>query len=107
MGILKDKGICNNTKSKSVQVFESLFPNFLEVDADTPRDYVQKYWDAFQQNGPYDNSLNGKIFELVIMTLLYREGVVPYYKLNINGVEYILSSCDQVDNKLVEVYNEI
>lgn len=79
MGILKDKGICNNTKSKSVQVFESLFPNFLEVDADTPRDYVQKYWNAFQKNGTYDNSLNGKIFELVIMTLLYREGVVPYY----------------------------
>lgn len=79
MGILKDRGICSNTKSKSVTVFESLFPDFMTVPAATPRDYVQTYWNAFQNNGTYDNSLNGKIFELVIMTLLYREGIVPYY----------------------------
>ena len=39
----------------------------------------------------------------VVYGHLHGKGVVPYYKLNINGVEYILSSCDQVDNKLVEV----
>ena len=27
-----------------------------------------------------------------------------YYRINKNGIEYILASCDLVDNKLVEVY---
>ena len=53
-------------------------------------------------------SLFTKLFEengvdKVVYGHLHGKGVVPYYRLNINGVEYILSSCDMVDNQLVEV----
>lgn len=55
-----------------------------------------------------ERSLFTELFERnkvdkVVYGHLHGKGVVPYYKLNINGVEYILSSCDMVDNKLVEV----
>ena len=42
--------------------------------------------------------------DAVVYGHLHGKGVVPYRNLSINGVEYILSSCDLVDNKLVEVF---
>ena len=55
-----------------------------------------------------ESSLFTKLFESygvdkVVYGHLHGKGVVPYRNLSINGVEYILSSCDLVDNKLVEV----
>ncbi len=53
-------------------------------------------------------SLFTKLFESfkvdkVVYGHLHGKGVVPYRNLSINGIEYILSSCDLVENKLVEV----
>ena len=78
MGILADKGIASGD-SVTAFVFEELFPSFLEVEYDTPKEYVQKYWDAYNASGKINNNLNGKLFEIIIMTLLYREGIVPFY----------------------------
>ncbi|MBR2322621.1 MAG: metallophosphoesterase [Clostridia bacterium] len=55
-----------------------------------------------------ESSLFTKLFESygvdkVVYGHLHGKGVVPYRNLSINGVEYVLSSCDLVDNKLVEV----
>lgn len=55
-----------------------------------------------------ESSLFTELFEnnkvdKVVYGHLHGKGVVPYYRININGVEYVLSSCDMVDNKLVEV----
>ena len=38
----------------------------------------------------------------VVYGHLHGKGVVPYRNLSIYGIEYILSSCDLVENKLVE-----
>ena len=65
-----------------VRVFEGLFPGntFLDIAYNTPQEYVQKYWKAFKLQYPNASvNLNGKIFELIIYTLLYREGVKPFY----------------------------
>ena len=78
MGLLADKGIASGD-SLTAFVFEELFPSFLEVEYDTPKEYVQKYWDAYNASGKINNNLNGKLFELIIMTLLFREGIVPFY----------------------------
>lgn len=79
MSILKDLGIVNSDTSKTAIIFDCIFPNFLEVEADSPKDYVEKYWTGYREGGNFDNSLNGKLFELIILTLLYREGIVPFY----------------------------
>ncbi len=55
-----------------------------------------------------ESSLFTKLFESygvdkVVYGHLHGKGVVPYRNLSINGVEYILSSCDLVENELVEV----
>ena len=40
----------------------------------------------------------------VVYGHLHGKDAKPYFRCNKNGIEYILSSCDLVDNKLVEVY---
>ena len=41
----------------------------------------------------------------VVYGHLHGKDSKTYYRLNKNGVEYILSSCDLIENKLVEVYS--
>lgn len=83
MGALKDNHIVQRNGSQMVRTFEGLFPGrtFLDIDYNTPQEYVQKYWNAFKLQNPNASvNLNGKVFELIVYTLLYREGLKPFYK---------------------------
>jgi len=81
MGLLYDKHIVLTKRTKSEKVFEDLFAplTFEQVDYSTPLDYVTKFWDRYQERTDKNNSLNGKIWEYIIITLLYREGLLPFY----------------------------
>lgn len=81
MGALKDCKIIKN-KTVTSEVFESLLEgkSFLDVVYESPSDFIKQYWNAYKKaklNG--GASLNGNIFELIIYTLLYREGIKPFY----------------------------
>lgn len=80
MGILKDKGIVKSN-TKSATVFEGLFGDetFLDVAHLKPSEYIEKYWTEYCKLPGGNNALNGNVFELVIHTLLYREGILPFY----------------------------
>lgn len=81
MGILKIKGMVKNGSSKTAKTFESLFGDidFEHVEYSSPKDYIKQYWDKYQERGLSNNTLNGNIFEIIIYTLLYREGLTPFY----------------------------
>lgn len=64
---------------KSEAIFDSLFPNFMEVKYEKPSDYIRIYWQAYQKHPEGNNNLNGKIFEYVLATLFVREGILPIY----------------------------
>ena len=80
MGILSKLKLINKG-SKTERIFESLFPEktFLDFEYTHPSEYVTKYWEAYQNTGIDNNSLNGKIFELIISTLFIRENLLPMY----------------------------
>jgi hypothetical protein len=78
MGILKEIGI-SGSDNKSSEVFESIYPSFLEVSYKKPSDYVKKYWDKYQRLVRGNNNLNGQIFEYILSTLFYREKMLPLY----------------------------
>ena len=65
--------------SESVKLFESLIPGetFMSIKYATPKDYVKVYWDALSADA--NATLRGSIFEYIIYTLLYREGIRPFY----------------------------
>lgn len=67
--------------TKASKLFVSfLDPDFRNVTYASPKEYVAKYMDAYQSSSASKNaSLNGSFFEIVIETLLYREGILPYY----------------------------
>lgn len=67
-------------KNQSVNVFEQLLGDFRQVDYTSPHNYVEQYWNAYKQLQIDNKSLNGNIFELIIYTLLYREGILPFYE---------------------------
>ena len=81
MGILKTKRIVKNGSSKTAKVFESLFGDvdFEHIEYNSPKDYIKQYWNKYQERGLSNNTLNGNIFEIIIYTLLYREGLIPFY----------------------------
>jgi hypothetical protein len=79
MGKLNDLSITIGIDNKAEIVFDSLFPNFLEVEYEKPNEYIQKYWNAFLRHPERNNNLNGKVFEYILATLCVREGILPIY----------------------------
>lgn len=93
MGFLKDHNI-SKSKSKSVQIFETIFdPSWYDNEI-LPSNLITTFWEAYEdwkknQPTPKDkdgkdkkpdwNSLNGKMFELIISTLLVKENLLPLY----------------------------
>lgn len=78
MGELVNRGIIKKENTSS-QIFDSLFPGktFMSIKYKTPQEYVQKYWKALEEAD--QPSYHGNVFEYIIYTLLYREGIRPFY----------------------------
>jgi hypothetical protein len=79
MNKLNQLGITVGINNKAEIVFDSLFPNFMEVKYEKPSDYIETYWQAYQKHPEGNNNLNGKIFEYVLATLFVRENILPLY----------------------------
>ncbi|HMU97385.1 MAG: hypothetical protein R2816_13025 [Flavobacteriaceae bacterium] len=79
MGKLNELSITIGKDNKAEIVFDSLFPNFLEVEYSKPTEYIQKYWDAYSKHSERNNNLNGKVFEYILATLCVRENILPIY----------------------------
>lgn len=77
--MLKKLGIVKS-KNKSYKVFnECIGSDFLD-DKSQPKDYVKNCWKKYKENYKNSsNSLNGGIFELVIYSLLVKEGITPLH----------------------------
>lgn len=86
MGLLQDLDIVKGTSTIASGIFEKLFPSFIEVDYEKPSEYISKYWNAYTEqrdkfldNEQQKRGVNGKIFEIIIATLLIREKIYPIY----------------------------
>jgi hypothetical protein len=79
MSLLYKLGITIGANNKADIVFNKLLPSFMKVEYKKPSDYIQKYWNAFQNHKERNNNLNGKIFEYILATLFVREDILPLY----------------------------
>jgi hypothetical protein len=82
MRILKQLNILSGKKAKAGEVFESLFPNFLEVKYEKPSEYIKTYWTAYQQfcdGKAVNNNQNSRIFEYILAMLLVQENILPVF----------------------------
>lgn len=86
MGVLKDLDIVRGNNTLAGGIFEDLFPSFMDVEYNLPNEYIATYWNAYLairderlENDQQKRSVNGKIFEYIIATLLIRENIFPIY----------------------------
>ncbi len=79
--MLNEIGLVVGKNTKASKVFEELFHDFMEIEYDSPSDYISKLWIIYISNTifPINNNLNGKIFEYILATLLIRERILPIY----------------------------
>jgi hypothetical protein len=66
-------------KNQSSDIFESFCPDFRDVEYKKPSDYIADLWSRYKKTGKENNNLNGKIFELILATLLWRENILPLF----------------------------
>ena len=78
MGELVNQGLAK-IESATTKLFDSLIKGetFMSVKYKTPKEYVEKYWAALEKvNKP---TLHTNTFKYIIYSLLYREGIKPFY----------------------------
>jgi len=79
MGKLNQIGITVGTDTKAEAIFDTLFPNFFEIQYTKPSEYISIYWNAYSTHPDKNSNLNGKIFEYILATLFVRENILPLY----------------------------
>lgn len=74
IGIVKSKG-------KIAKIFKELTENesFESIIYEKPHEYIGYYWERYMKSKHQDNHFNQEIFKLIFYTLLYREGILPFY----------------------------
>jgi len=77
--MLKKLGIVLGRQTKAEEMFDSLFPSFLDVEYSQPSEYISKYWNEYLVKSKGKTTLNGKIFEYILATLCVRENLLPLY----------------------------
>lgn len=71
-------GLAGNN-SQIAQVFAQIVPDWLTLQHQ-PSAYISSVWEAYiNQFGRSNPNLNGKLFELLLATVLVRERVLPFY----------------------------
>jgi len=80
--MLETAGIEKN-KTKRKEVFEiAISENFLEIPHMKSSEYIKYCYDKYEKyckTNPQDRSTNGNIFELIVITELYRCGIFPMF----------------------------
>ena len=86
MGLLQDLDIVKGNETLAGGIFEQLFPSFMDVVYEKPTEYISIYWNAYLakrdvllNNEQQKRGVNGKIFEIIIASLLIREKIYPIY----------------------------
>lgn len=82
MNSLNKYKLIKNPKAKYVITFEKLLgeKSFMDIEYISPKDYICKYWSEYKKTYPNESvNMNGNIFELIIYSLFYREGLLPFY----------------------------
>ncbi len=77
--MLKELGIVIGSDTKAGNLFENLFPDFMEVKYVNPSGYIKSFWTKYEAQPVRNSNLNGKMFEYILASLCIREGILPLY----------------------------
>lgn len=77
----------NSNEIKSITLTKEIMRNAGIQNNDTPSQFIDKCWTYYKDNYPNNNSLNGNIFENLIIVSLAKSGIENiYYQTELNFV---------------------
>jgi len=74
-----NRGIANKNSSKAIDIFDSICPDFYNIQYNTPSEYMHILWSEYETIEDRLKSINGKIFEYILASLFIRERILPFY----------------------------
>ncbi len=78
--MLKTKGIVTNRQGKAYKIFtQYISSDFTALAHLSPSEYVNECWRKYQVYPNKNNSINGTIFEYIIETAMYNQGILPMF----------------------------
>jgi len=77
--IFLDKEIVKGKNTKALAVFSALIPDFTHFTDLEPSEYINRFWSKYNNEFTEDNSINGKIFEYILISLLINKNIMPHY----------------------------
>ena len=76
--MLKELGIVIGDDTKAGNIFESLFPDFMDFKYEKPSEYIKHFWDKYESQENRNSNSNGKMFEYILASLCIREESYHY-----------------------------
>ena len=67
-------------KTKTEKSFDSIYQDALTYSYSKPSEYIITMWDRWKKSSIFNKDLNGKIFEVLIAIVFYRENIRPFYQ---------------------------
>jgi len=64
------------TGDKTLEIFDRIYPDILEVSIEDPASVVGELWERYNNT---TQTLNGSVFEGILATILFRSGIFPLY----------------------------
>ncbi len=77
--LFKECGIVKGKQTKALRLFCDIFPDFTNYEHLEPQAYVELFWKRYEAQQKEDNSINGKVFEYLIISLLINNAILPLY----------------------------
>lgn len=77
--IFIQKGVVKSRSSKALKIYSEICPDFTIYKGEKPSHFIGKIWQDYQSIGITENSINGKIFEYILSSLLINENLLPFY----------------------------
>jgi hypothetical protein len=77
--IFLEKEVVKGNSTKALAVFAKVIPDFSILKDLEPSEYISRLWDKYQDEFHEDNSVNGKILEYILISLLINKNIMPHY----------------------------
>lgn len=74
----RKRGIAKSD-NKSINYFNDICPDFYAVKYTKFSEYINTLWTNYERLGINDNAINGTVFEYILVSLLIRENIFPFY----------------------------
>jgi len=77
--IFLEKEIVKGKHTKALSIFAKCVPDFTQFSHLSASEYIGTLWHEYQKNFHEDNSINGKIFEYILISLFINKNLLPLY----------------------------